>query len=284
MNFYALNETPINGWAAQQGFGQVAMSLAGSGVSANVGRGGGFPSIVLQASGDGTRRAMGGGFPSLILQVAGDGTRRVPADGIAVLELGGDGEGRIATSIGGHATMMLTWPSGQGGVIARAHGTAAIELVAKADGRAATGRHGFSDTYLMMLADGWMRHVPLVKGGAGAEMWLYLRAVPRLVAKNGSALSMALRMESSARIGCRVLGDGAVVMALELLREQACQYRLVNGSGVAAFGLACGARDLRIVTLPSTISPAPTGRGIRVSREPRGMRVARAARTEYVGA
>lgn len=278
MNFYALNETPINGWATQQGFGQAAMSLAGSGVSANVALGGGFPSIILQASGDGTRRAMGGGFPSLVLQVAGDGTRRVPADGIAMLELGGDGDGKIAQGTGGHATMMLTWPYGQGGIIAHAGGDATLELNATAEGRAAAGRHGFATSYMMLFADGRARNVVPIKGDALAEMWLYPRGVPHLVTQNGGAIEMMLRAASRERVGNHAHGDGAVVMALKLLRDEARQYRLVEGSGSLAMALALASRDARVVVVPSTIYPAPRARGMRVDHENRALRVPRPQR------
>ncbi|ULR75126.1 hypothetical protein JC1_54 [Burkholderia phage JC1] len=278
MDFYALNETPINGWATRQGFGQAAMSLAGTGASANVVLGTGAAALRLQTLGKGTRRAMASAGVTMVLQTAGDGTRRVPADASAVIELGAGAEGKVAAGVGGHATMMLTWPYGQGGIIAHAAGTATLELNAAAEGRAAAGRHGFATSYMLLFAGAHGRSVTPLKGSAIAEMWLYPRAEPYLVTQNGGVIEMALRTASRERIGNRVHGDGVVVMALEMLRDEARQYRLVAGSGSLSIALAVEARDARIAVLPSAIYPAPRARGMRVDRENRTLRVPRPQR------
>lgn len=275
MNFYALNETPINGWATRQGSGQAAMSLAVSGKSANVVLGASTATMRMQAAGAGTRRVPASSDPVMVLQATGDGTRRVPAYGSGTMQMGASGEGRVALGIGGTATLLLTWPSGRGGILVRGDSTASMELGATADGRAAAGRHGDAHTMLYMRADAAGRTSTPLYGRARADIWINAYGGGRLVAKNSSHAAMALGISADGSVGRRVYGRGAITMRLDVARQETRQYRQINGEGAAALSLAFSARDYRVVTLPAIFYPAPKARGLRVNHENRGLRVAR---------
>lgn len=279
MDFYALNETPINGWATRLGFAEADMSLVVSGKSANVLLGSGRADMVLSAAGDGTRRTFGAGDALLELDTDGDGTRRTFGTGEALFELQAGGDGKVTQVQGGTATLLLTWPEALGGKLIFGTSTATMQLAAQADGRAATGRFGYSDAYMYLIADGKGREVVPVMGKGLAEMWLYPTAAPRLITSNGGSVDMRLLTGAAGRVGRHLFGSGAVAMQFTIERSDAQQHREIRGGAEIDIDFELVARDARVAVLPSTFYPAPSARGMRLSIESRGMRVSAPQRT-----
>ncbi|ACR15049.1 virion-associated phage protein [Burkholderia phage BcepIL02] len=278
MNLYALNETPINGWATRQGFAEAAMQLAVTGKSANVLLGAGRADMVLNVTGNGTRRTFGAGAADLVLNVSGNGTRRTFGTADALMELAAAGDGKVTQVVGGTATLMLTWNKGIGGKLIYGEGDAALELDLLGDGRAATGRAGEGAAFMYLLADGWgLSRTPL-KGDGLADMWLYPTGVPRLITQNGGAAEMMLRASARERVAAHVYGSGDARMLLEFLRTDPNSYHRVDGAGGALLELEFDVRDQRVVVLPGSFYPAPRARGLRVDHENRALRVPRPQR------
>ncbi|AAQ54994.1 virion-associated phage protein [Burkholderia phage Bcep22] len=150
MNLYALNVTPINGWATWQGFGQAAMSLAGAGKSANVVLGAGSAQMALQSSGNGTRRAMGYSVPQLVLTSSGHGS--------------------IRSGVGGTATLILAWHYGQGGIFV--HPRASVRLQLDIDANSIMGRSGVGAATAQMFVRGDARTYRLIHGAGTVSMAL----------------------------------------------------------------------------------------------------------------
>lgn len=150
MNFYALNETPINGWATRQGFGQAAMALAGAGKSANVVLGTGSARLALQASGNGTRRAMGYSVPQIVLV--------------------SDGHGSVRSGVGGTATLILAWHYGQGGIFVHSRGKVGLQF--EIDANSIMGRSGVGVATAQMFMRGDARTYRLIHGAGAASMAL----------------------------------------------------------------------------------------------------------------
>ncbi|CAB3972344.1 MULTISPECIES: hypothetical protein [Burkholderia] len=150
MNLYALNVTPVNGWATWQGSGRASMVLAGSGKSANVVRGAGTARMELQASGKGVRRAMGYSLPKLVLTSSGHGSLR--------------------SGVGGAATLILAWHYGQGGILVRSRGTARLQF--NVDANSLMGRSAVASAGMQMLMRGEARTYRLVHGAALASVEL----------------------------------------------------------------------------------------------------------------
>ncbi|AFN39126.1 virion structural protein [Burkholderia phage BcepMigl] len=150
MDFYALNVTPINGWATWQGFGQAAMSLAGSGKSANVVLGAGSAQMALQSSGNGTRRAMGSSGPQIVLTSSGNGSVR-----------GG---------LGGTATLILAWHYGQGGIFVHSRGKVGLQF--EIDANSIMGRSGVGAATAQMFMRGDARTYRLIHGAGAVSMAL----------------------------------------------------------------------------------------------------------------
>jgi hypothetical protein len=278
MNFYALNETPINGWATRQGFAEADLSLVVTGKSATVRLGSGRADMVLNATGNGTRRTFGTGAADLVLNASGNGTRRTFGEAEALMELAAGGDGKVTQVVGGTATLMLTWNKGMGGKLIYGKGDAKLELDLLGDGRAATGRAGEGAAFMFLLAEGsGIVRTPL-KGAGLVDMWLYPTGVPRLITQNGGAVEMMLRAAAHERVGAHVHGSGDVRMLLEFLRTDAGSYHRVDGGGGALMELEFDVRDQRVVVLPGSFYPAPRARGLRVDHENRALRVPRPQR------
>lgn len=254
MNFYALNTAPINGWETHLGSGQAAMSLLASGESADV--------------------ALGAGAAQLALTASGNGTRRVPALGAAAMQLQAAGEGTRGVLGSGTATMVMT-ANGIGGILVQGAGIAQMRMDASGDGRAATGRYGTGHGIMEFRAWDIPKSYATYHGSGTAGMRLAAAGAGTIIAKNGGTATMQIQAQGAGRIGERVHGDGAAVMRLIASRVESSQHRQINGDGVATMAIKASARDNRVIMLPSSFSPAPKARGLRVATENRAMRVPR---------
>lgn len=274
MNFYALNAAPINGWETHLGSGQAAMSLLASGESANVALGAGAAQLALSASGNGTRRVPALGAAAMQLQAAGEGTRWVLGSGTATMQMAAEGEGNVVEGVGGRATMVMT-AKGIGGILVHGAGLAQMGMDASGDGRAATGRYGTGHGIMEFRAWDIPKSYATYHGSGTAGMRLAAAGTGTIIAKNGGTAAMQIQAQGAGRIGERVHGDGAAVMRLIASRVESSQHRQINGDGVATMAIKAGARDNRVIMLPSSFSPAPKARGLRVATENRAMRVPR---------
>lgn len=286
MNFYALNSTPINGWATGFGFGQADFTLDAEGVSAEVDLGAGSASLVLESEADGTRRTFAEVTATLELESEADGTRRVPAEASADFEIELEGDGTATQVVGGTATLLLTWPSGaKGGIFVHAEATATLQLQPEADGRVAAGRYGEAWAYMLMQVDGAARKAVPVKAGGLAEMWVYPSASGYLVTSNAGAAMLNMEVDGEGRGSVIRHGAGQVGMRFEALRVEGRQHRQINGAGDLGIAFDLTLQDARVAVLPDAFYPAPAVRTARLNRENRRMRVARAGRTaEILGA
>lgn len=122
MDFYALNETPINGWATVRGQATVALALDASGVGAVSVLGAGSVNLELLATGNGTRVAVGA------------------AD--VQLELSGGGEGRTTQSVGARLALQLSFSKALGGKLVFGQATLAMEIGIGGNGHRGRGQFG----------------------------------------------------------------------------------------------------------------------------------------------
>ncbi|SEH89779.1 hypothetical protein [Paraburkholderia hospita] len=284
MNVYALNETPINGWATLYGGGNAVEQLTLSGVSANVVMGGGSADLNLSPAGNGTRWTFGASQADLALNESGNGTRRTIGTGDASNVLVVNGDGTTTRSLGGMATLLLSWIVGKGGVIVHGSGEAALALMIDANGRAAIGRHGSGDMRMVLSLDGRGILPPVVHAGGKIEEWLYLTGYPNMIAHAGGAADMRMLAAGDSHAGHRVFASGEIVLGFELGCNWTSKYREVYGSSSIVFGFSLEARDARVAMLPSTFYAAPKSRGARVEREIRLVRVDRASGALHVKA
>jgi len=279
MNLYALNETPINGWATHYGLGEAVAQLTLDGASANAVLGSGSADMALSSSGDGTRRTFGVSNPDLVLNAQGDGTRRTFGTADMPIVLTATAVGEVTASHGGTATLMLSWLLGRGGVMVYGSADASLRVTMDADGRAATGRYGTGDARMALEAVAHGKLPPVVKGGGLADMWIYPTGYPNMIAHAGGAADMQLGAAGGGIVGHQVFGSGEAVFAIEVLRSTTDQFRNVFGAGEIDIGFAIDTREARIVTLPSTFYPAHSSRIVRVIKESRVVRVRKSART-----
>ncbi|MGX0136351.1 hypothetical protein [Cupriavidus metallidurans] len=286
MNLYALNVTPIDGWQTLRGNGTAAMSLAGTGVSANVDLGAGSVPLVLAVAGDGTRRVPASGDVGTSLQVSGDGIRRVPAIGGSSMMLTASGDGIAAPALGGKCTLMLTWVSAMAGVINYAQGLISLALTVQGDGRAATGRYGAADVLMMLDSSAQARTTTPHRGSADALMWVNPFGGGYLLAyAHSGTVTMQLGIDAEGRSTVRYTSQATVRMELGLLRQETRQYREVRAAGSAVMRMSGSVRDQRVVMLPSAFYEAPKARVVRVGKESRVVLVPRDMRTaEQLGA
>ena len=279
MNLYALNETPINGWAVCNGSGHAEMSLNAQGTSANVALGSGTAELELQATGDGTRRVLGSGSVTMELNASGEGLRWAMGAGLAQMVLYLEGEGTVTNTTAGIATMRLMVPLARGGLLRFGQGKASMTLNATADGRVANSHFGEGVARMELAASGNAKSAPGVKGKGRLDMWLYAGGDGYLITKNAGAATMSLEATGRGYTTQYAYGSGRAAMTLNVVRADSLAYQQVNGSGELTMELAAEARDRRIAILPSEFYPAPPRRTMSMERENRGVRVAREDRT-----
>lgn len=274
MDFYALNASPINGWETHLGSGQAAMSLAASGGSANVDLGAGAAQFALSASGSGTRRVPASGSASMQLQAAGGGTRWVLGAGTATMQMEASGNGDAVNGMGGKISLVLH-ASGTGGILVNGSGIAQMQMDASGEARTADAHYGAGHGIMEMRAWDIPKSYSTYHGSGTVGMRLAAAGTGTIIAKNGGTATMQIQAQGAGRIGERVHGDGAAVMRLIASRVESSQHRQINGDGVANMAIKASARDNRVIMLPSSFSPAPKARGLRVATENRAMRVPR---------
>lgn len=274
MNLYALNTAPINGWETHLGSGQAAMSLAASGASANTDLGTGAAQLALSASGSGTRRVPASGSASMQIQAAGSGTRWVLGTGTASMQMAAAGNGEVSNGMGGKVSLVLH-ASGTGGILVNGSGVAQMQMGASGEARTADAHYGTGHCIMESRAWDIPKSYSTHHGSGAAGMRLAAAGTGTIIAKNGGTAAMQIQAQGSGRIGARVHGEGAAVMRLIASRVESSQHRQINGDGVATMAIKASARDNRVIMLPSSFSPAPKARGLRVATENRAMRVPR---------
>lgn len=277
MNFYALNEVPINGWDTLYGFGQAEMVLSAAGESANVVLGSGAASMSMQASGEGTRWAMGGGTAAMALQATGNGILAALGSGSASMELDASANGLLAALGVGHAALELL-ASGIGSIAHFGRGDAIMELLAAAEGRIAMRHYGHGYAFLELRAYDIPSHWRVVRGRGVAEIRLHGAGYGSLIAHNNAgAATMSLEASGKARSTTRHYGAGAATMRLDVLRSIGRKYRQINGEGSATMILSAAGRGLAV---PSVRHPTTKARVMVVAADNRTIRVPRATRME----
>lgn len=274
MNFYALNTTPVNGWETHLGNGQVAMSLAASGASANVDLGTGTAQLALAATGSGTRRVPASGSASMQLQAAGNGTRWVLGTGTASMQMAADGNGDVVSGVGGEISMAM-YASATGGVLVYGTGLAEMSLDVAGDGRAAPGRYGTGHGIMEFRAWDIPKRYSTYHGSGTVGMRIAPSGIGTMIAKNGGTAAMQIQAQGDGRSATRVYGEGVAAMSLIASRVESEQHRQISGEGTATMALKASARDNRVIMLPSSFAPAPKARGLRVATENRAMQVPR---------
>lgn len=259
MNLYAVNETPINGWATLYGTGNpaaVSLSAIGDGTAVRVATG--LSSIALQSIGNGTRVVMGSGTASIAIS----------AEGVATYCRAGKGNSQISLQANGK------------GLAARANrGASTIELRSAGWGRTQQTWSGAGASAIRIQTPAKARTTTPHLGRSVSQLWLNAYGEGRLVLHNtGGHAQVEIKATGDGRSTERVYGAGTARIALTCLRAESRQYREVYGSGVATIALAATTRGNRIITLPSETYPAPHARSLRLSEERRIIRVAHDAR------
>lgn len=259
MNFYALNEVPVNGWDRLYGDAAVGMSMD---VSAEIGFarfGAAAAQMQVQAGASGTRWVLGQATAAMSLDAEAKGIRRALGYASSASELQVFAEGRTAKAQGSSITMRLqALASGRLPAVRRANSAPAMALDVLPKARTKTPVFGCSD----------------------AQLWVHTIADGRLpYTVNGGEIAMRLGAEARGRSSSRLQGGAIMHMGLELGRILPGQYRLARGEALLGMEFGATLHMPRVTTLPAQYSSAPKLRTIMMAAESREIRVPKPART-----
>jgi hypothetical protein len=279
MNFYALNEAPVNGWATRFGHGSALLEMQGGAEAANVQLGRGIADISISAGASITPRRMGYGRGDVV--VSADGSGRRGATGIAYpsIEIQSTALGRRGAVASGAGDIQIS-ADAEPRVVPPTGGIANIEITTSAAGRVPVTHHGFADALIAIELDATRtRSVAPVMGKADIMLWVTAGAKGNTIASGARAdASVAIEAVAKARLGAILHASGEARIELETWMRPARTQQWVRGSATADIAIELENRDARTVTLPATYVPAPKQRVIRLATENRGMRVPKNAR------
>jgi len=283
MNFYPLNETPVDGFARWNGGTSADMSFDGLGKAATARQGTSLAEMDAVAIAYGLMRRMGYAGADMSMDGQGVGQLAILGTSEAAMHFEMEGRGEAFAIVGGTATLSLDVLLSRGGLLIRGISDAVMELQAEPIGRSAYGVHADATALLQMGADASGHMPPVVKGRGLAESWLYGLAYPHLILHSPGALAeFGLDAEAIGRIATRVHGYAEAELVLEVLRAEARKYAILRGMSDAEMVLDALVRDARAVVLPSAFHPAGddriilapwVSRTVRVQKDIRAMRV-----------
>lgn len=274
MNFYALNEAPVNGWATRFGSGSALLEVQGVASAANVQLGRGAADISISSNASITVRRMGYGRGDVV--VSADASARRGATGVAYpnIEIQSSAGGRRGHVGGGNGVIEIG-AEADSRVVPPTGGIANIEVNTNAAGRVPVTHHGFAAAQITIdIAASHPRVKAPVLGEAVTMLWVTAGAKGNAVYNGAKAdASVAIDATARARLGSILQAGGDARIELETWTRPARTEQWVRGSAVAEFSVGLANRDARTVTLPASYVPAPKQRVIRVASENRGMRV-----------
>lgn len=133
MNFYALNATPISGWATHLGAGDAQFEMTATGRIGRVAIGNGKAELALTAKGTGIVKMLGrSAAAKMVLEAIGDGVAIPLLGGTASMRLVARGDGTITQTSASQAVMrMLGAMSWQNPIARRAVGVAELVMTAE---------------------------------------------------------------------------------------------------------------------------------------------------------
>ena len=259
MNFYALNEVPVNGWDRLYVDSAVGMSMDVSASIAFARFGAAAAQMQVQAGASGTRRVLGQATAAMSLDAEAKGIRRALGYASSASELQVFAEGRTAKAQGSSITMLLqVLASGRLPTVRRANSAPAMALDVLPKAHTKTP----------------------IFGGSDVQVWVHTIADGRLpYTVNGSEIAMRLGVEARGRSSNRLQGEAIMQMGLEIVRILPRQYRLTRSAAFLDMEFGAKLRMPRITTLPAQYSSAPKLRTIMMAAESREIRVPKQART-----
>lgn len=154
-------------------------------------------------------------------------------------------------------------------------GQVAMSLAASGEARTADAHYGTGHGIMEFRAWDIPKSYSTYHGSGTAGMRLAAAGAGTIIAKNGGTAAVQIQAQGAGRNATRVYGEGVAAMSLIASRVVSEQHRQIKGEGAATMAIQASARDNRVIMLPSSFSPAPKARGLRVATENRAMRVPR---------